>query len=75
MYIDGGMTDNLYIFDEGRTITVSPFSGNQDICPNDPEGKDKYIRAKNQHFQVTQCCSVYWPSSDSGALRLSPLMT
>ena len=51
-YVDGGMTDNLYIFEEGRTITVSPFSGNQDICPDDPDGKNKYIYVKNQHFQV-----------------------
>ena len=50
------MTDNLYIFEEGRTITVSAFSGPQDVCPKDFEiqGKDKYLRVhvKNQDFQV-----------------------
>lgn len=55
-YIDGGMTDNLYIFEKGRTVTVSAFSGPQDICPKDFEiqGKDKYLRVhvKNQDFQV-----------------------
>lgn len=32
-WIDGGFTDSLPIMPEGRTITVSPFSGPQDICP------------------------------------------
>ena len=52
MYIDGGITDNLYIFEEGRTITVSPFSGPQDISPKDPTSKLKHIHMKNQDFQV-----------------------
>ncbi len=32
--IDGGYSDNLPVLD-GNTITVSPFSGNSDICPQD----------------------------------------
>jgi len=32
--IDGGYSDNLPILDE-QTITVSPFCGNSDICPQD----------------------------------------
>lgn len=32
--IDGGYSDNLPILD-GATITVSPFSGDSDICPQD----------------------------------------
>ncbi|XP_023342586.1 patatin-like phospholipase domain-containing protein 2 [Eurytemora carolleeae] len=32
--IDGGYSDNLPILN-GQTITVSPFSGNSDICPLD----------------------------------------
>ncbi|XP_036396752.1 patatin-like phospholipase domain-containing protein 4 [Megalops cyprinoides] len=32
-WIDGGLTDSLPILPVGRTITVSPFSGTQDICP------------------------------------------
>ncbi|KJH45810.1 phospholipase, patatin family [Dictyocaulus viviparus] len=34
MYIDGGFTDNQPSFDD-HTITVSPFSGESDICPVD----------------------------------------
>ena len=32
--LDGGYSDNLPVLD-GNTITVSPFSGNSDICPQD----------------------------------------
>ncbi|XP_065647205.1 patatin-like phospholipase domain-containing protein 2 isoform X2 [Hydra vulgaris] len=34
-YIDGGFTDNLPQQFSGITVTVSPFSGESDICPND----------------------------------------
>ncbi|MCL4141322.1 UNVERIFIED_CONTAM: hypothetical protein GTU68_043514, partial [Idotea baltica] len=33
-YIDGGFSDNLPVLD-GKTITVSPFRGESDICPKD----------------------------------------
>jgi predicted patatin/cPLA2 family phospholipase len=33
-YIDGGFSDNQPIFDR-NTITISPFSGESDICPMD----------------------------------------
>nr|XP_012778151.1 patatin-like phospholipase domain-containing protein 4 isoform X2 [Maylandia zebra] len=32
-WIDGGFTDSLPILPVGRTITVSPFAGRQDVCP------------------------------------------
>ncbi|KAF7689434.1 patatin-like phospholipase domain-containing protein 4 [Silurus meridionalis] len=32
-WMDGGFTDSLPILPVGRTITVSPFSGLQDVCP------------------------------------------
>ncbi|XP_073318522.1 patatin-like phospholipase domain-containing protein 4 isoform X1 [Pagrus major] len=32
-WIDGGFTDSLPILPVGRTITVSPFAGMQDVCP------------------------------------------
>ncbi|CAG9535685.1 unnamed protein product [Cercopithifilaria johnstoni] len=34
-YIDGGFTNNLPIFEEMPTITISPFSGSAIIAPND----------------------------------------
>lgn len=33
-YMDGGLSDNLPILDD-CTVTVSPFSGESDICPQD----------------------------------------
>ncbi|CAJ0935167.1 unnamed protein product, partial [Mesorhabditis belari] len=35
-YVDGGFSDNLPLFDD-HTVTVSPFSGESDICPLDYE--------------------------------------
>lgn len=35
LYMDGGASDNLPTGFEGETITVSPFSGQADICPAD----------------------------------------
>uniref|UniRef100_A0A1I7XEV7 PNPLA domain-containing protein n=1 Tax=Heterorhabditis bacteriophora TaxID=37862 RepID=A0A1I7XEV7_HETBA len=35
LYIDGGYTNNLPDFDDIRTITISPFSGNAEISPGD----------------------------------------
>lgn len=32
-WVDGGFTDSLPILPFGRTVTVSPFSGPQDVCP------------------------------------------
>ncbi|GAB1605550.1 patatin-like phospholipase domain-containing protein 4 isoform X1 [Argonauta hians] len=51
-YIDGGWTNNLLSFKEGKTIYVSPFSGWQDICPADSLGRAIFITMKEQTFQV-----------------------
>lgn len=32
-WVDGGFTDSLPVLPFGRTVTVSPFSGPQDVCP------------------------------------------
>ncbi|KAM6892806.1 patatin-like phospholipase domain-containing protein 4 [Lycodopsis pacificus] len=32
-WIDGGFTDSLPILTTGRTVTLSPFAGLQDVCP------------------------------------------
>ncbi|XP_030057121.1 patatin-like phospholipase domain-containing protein 2 isoform X2 [Microcaecilia unicolor] len=34
-YVDGGISDNLPRYELKNTITVSPFSGESDICPRD----------------------------------------
>ena len=45
------MTNNLVMFDKGRTVTVSPFSGDQDICPLDGKSHNS-IRLNGQIFEV-----------------------
>lgn len=54
-YIDGGMTVNLPILDNGlRTITVSPFSGTQDICPDDGSSRSSmHWNILKQDFRVS----------------------
>ncbi|KAL4220235.1 hypothetical protein ACF0H5_020643 [Mactra antiquata] len=54
IYTDGGLINNLIIFDEGRTVTVSPFCGDQDICPADDKGLDWKFKIKNQTFQFNK---------------------
>jgi len=53
-YSDGGMTNNLVTFSSGRTVTVSPFSGNQDICPRDVRASGRNVHVKNQTFNVSK---------------------
>ncbi|VDI33203.1 patatin-like phospholipase domain-containing protein 4 [Mytilus galloprovincialis] len=53
-YMDGGITDNMVVFKNERTIQVSPFCGRQDISPNDKLGKEWYVSVNNQGFQVNK---------------------
>ena len=62
-YIDGGFTNNMITLDNSphkRTITVSPFSGESDICPADDDSASMwgilvtlYIYSHAQRFQVS----------------------
>ncbi|KAH3810564.1 patatin-like phospholipase domain-containing protein 4 [Dreissena polymorpha] len=52
--IDGGFKNNLVGFPDGRTITVSPFSGDQDICPNEQTASSLTVRMANQAFVVNR---------------------
>ncbi|XP_055348139.1 patatin-like phospholipase domain-containing protein 2 isoform X3 [Paramacrobiotus metropolitanus] len=51
-YWDGFLTDNLPIYDE-RSITVSPFSGESDICPLDASSAFLDIYFSNHHIRLT----------------------
>ncbi|CDW57522.1 Phospholipase, patatin family [Trichuris trichiura] len=52
-YIDGGWSDNLPVLDK-ETITVSPFSGEADICPADAEsGSFLLFDLKNTTIRFT----------------------
>ncbi|KAG9508852.1 Patatin-like phospholipase domain-containing protein 2 [Fragariocoptes setiger] len=51
-YIDGGFSDNLLRLDQ-YTITVSPFSGEADICPQDDTNNLLQIYVANTSFSVS----------------------
>uniref|UniRef100_A0A0K0DZD2 PNPLA domain-containing protein n=1 Tax=Strongyloides stercoralis TaxID=6248 RepID=A0A0K0DZD2_STRER len=42
-YIDGGFSNNLPVFDDMETITISPFSGGADIAPIDNSLLSSYL--------------------------------
>lgn len=66
-YVDGGISDNLpQHFKEGETITVSPFSGESDICPKDSSSNDFHIELRNTSMQFTlqnlyRCSRAFFP--------------
>lgn len=51
-YIDGGFSNNLLILDD-KTITVSPFAGEADICPQDSVYNLLTISLSNTSFSLT----------------------
>uniref|UniRef100_UPI00358FA904 patatin-like phospholipase domain-containing protein 2 isoform X2 n=1 Tax=Myxine glutinosa TaxID=7769 RepID=UPI00358FA904 len=50
-YVDGGISDNLPSYDLKNTITVSPFSGESDICPRDNSSNFHELRFTNTSIQ------------------------
>ncbi|XP_072519427.1 patatin-like phospholipase domain-containing protein 2 isoform X2 [Salminus brasiliensis] len=51
-YVDGALSNNLPYFSENNTITVSPFSGESDICPYDNPLYFHEVRHSNVSIQV-----------------------
>ncbi|XP_024138487.1 patatin-like phospholipase domain-containing protein 2 [Oryzias melastigma] len=52
-YVDGGISDNLPLYELKNTITVSPFSGESDICPRDTSTNIHELRFTNTSIQFT----------------------
>ncbi|XP_006893265.1 PREDICTED: patatin-like phospholipase domain-containing protein 2 [Elephantulus edwardii] len=50
-YVDGGISDNLPRYELKNTITVSPFSGESDICPQDSSTNIHELRVTNTSIQ------------------------
>ncbi|XP_007506462.1 patatin-like phospholipase domain-containing protein 2 isoform X3 [Monodelphis domestica] len=50
-YVDGGISDNLPLYELKSTITVSPFSGESDICPQDSSTNIHELRVTNTSIQ------------------------
>ena len=53
--MDGGLTNNLPVLPFGRTICISPFSGNgQDICPTDSSKGITNITFHNMNVYINR---------------------
>ncbi|XP_032908457.1 patatin-like phospholipase domain-containing protein 4 isoform X1 [Catharus ustulatus] len=52
-WIDGGLTNGLPILPVGRTVTISPFSGRLDICPEDKGRVDLYVKLAKQDMMLS----------------------
>uniref|UniRef100_A0A8D0L237 triacylglycerol lipase n=1 Tax=Sphenodon punctatus TaxID=8508 RepID=A0A8D0L237_SPHPU len=52
-YVDGGISDNLPQYELKNTITVSPFSGESDICPRDSSTNMHELRVTNTSIQMS----------------------
>ncbi|CAJ1087160.1 patatin-like phospholipase domain-containing protein 4 isoform X2 [Xyrichtys novacula] len=52
-WIDGGFTDSLPILPVGRTITVSPFAGLQDVCPVHRGRLNTQLRLANMNIMFS----------------------
>ncbi|XP_072123949.1 patatin-like phospholipase domain containing 3 isoform X2 [Mobula birostris] len=52
-YVDGGISNNLPQYELKNTITVSPFSGESDICPRDNTSNFHELRVTNTSIQFS----------------------
>uniref|UniRef100_A0A670XML7 Patatin like phospholipase domain containing 4 n=1 Tax=Pseudonaja textilis TaxID=8673 RepID=A0A670XML7_PSETE len=52
-WIDGGLTNGLPILPKGRTVTVSPFCGRLDICPENRGRVDIYAKVAKQDIMLS----------------------
>ncbi|XP_028836353.1 patatin-like phospholipase domain-containing protein 4 isoform X2 [Denticeps clupeoides] len=53
-WIDGGFTDSLPVFPVGRTVTISPFSGSQDVCPRHTGRSNLQLKVANMTVNVSK---------------------
>uniref|UniRef100_A0A3Q4AGZ8 triacylglycerol lipase n=1 Tax=Mola mola TaxID=94237 RepID=A0A3Q4AGZ8_MOLML len=51
-YVDGGISDNLPQSELKNTISISPFSGESDICPRDNSSSFHELRLTNTSIQM-----------------------
>lgn len=52
-FVDGGFTDSLPVLPGGRTVTVSPFAGRQDVCPLHRGRLDADLRLANMKVKLS----------------------
>uniref|UniRef100_UPI0037E8CC2A patatin-like phospholipase domain-containing protein 4 isoform X3 n=1 Tax=Semicossyphus pulcher TaxID=241346 RepID=UPI0037E8CC2A len=74
-WIDGGFTDSLPILPVGRTITVSPFAGLQDVCPIHRGRYNTQLRLANMNVMfsvenIKRLNQALFPPSSGGMKSL-----
>ncbi|CAN9498360.1 unnamed protein product [Ophioblennius macclurei] len=52
-WVDGGFTDSLPILPRGRTVTVSPFAGPQDVCPLHRGRSNTHLKLANMNVMLS----------------------
>lgn len=68
-YIDGGFSNNLPFADSPSVITVSPFHGTVDICPQSTSASMHELNIFNVSFQI---CTQNFYLGLSSLIPLSP---
>uniref|UniRef100_UPI00358F5158 patatin-like phospholipase domain-containing protein 4 n=1 Tax=Myxine glutinosa TaxID=7769 RepID=UPI00358F5158 len=58
LWLDGGLSNNLPLLPGGRTITISPFSGDHDVSPREADLRAIYARISRENFQVSVCNAI-----------------
>ena len=53
-YMDGALSNNMPLHDQRNTVTVSPFSGEADICPREGALADLAVHHGNLGIRVSQ---------------------
>ncbi|NXY90941.1 PLPL4 protein, partial [Alcedo cyanopectus] len=53
-WVDGGLTNGLPILPVGRTVTISPFSGRLDICPQPTARVALYVNLYKQDLMLSR---------------------
>ncbi|XP_028404793.1 1-acylglycerol-3-phosphate O-acyltransferase Pnpla3-like [Dendronephthya gigantea] len=65
-YVDGGISNNLPQHFDGETITVTPWSGESDICPEDDSNSFNHIMFTNTSIRFSaqnfyRICRAFFP--------------
>ncbi|CAL8358298.1 unnamed protein product [Lota lota] len=75
-YMDGALSNNMPLFDQRNTITVSPFSGEADICPREGAQAMLAVHYGNLGIQVSsgnvnRICRSFFPPEPVKLAELS----
>lgn len=78
-YFDGALSNNLPFSEDPHTITVSPFTGTVDICPQSTSASFHELYTFNASFQISTMnlfqgfSSLLWPTLEVGVALAASL--